>query len=192
MVFFVFLYLVFALYFKNFFTYHRAVTYTLFLTSILFSCGIYYILSLFRNKIVKIIIILVLSLVTVRSSYRTIYQLYWHPRIVDKSLVSLTTLNKNTSISQPFFTSDVFLGEYDLWKRLWQEYFLTDKLIVTRQNYPTEINNLQNVVLVLSEKNYLEREDKKIIYKNIVWQNQYYVLGEILPLEVAQDLKKYK
>lgn len=189
--FYVFLYLIFALYFKNYFTYHRAVTYTLFFTSILFSIGMFYIMTLFKNNFIKLVIIGAFFLMSARSSYRTIYQLYWHPRIVDKSLISLTELSNNKSVVGPFYTSDVFLGEYDLWKRLWQEYFLTDKLIITRQNYPTEVNNLQNVSMVLSEKNYLEREDKKIVYKNIVWHNQYYVLGEILPLEVTQDLKKY-
>lgn len=189
--FFTFLYLMFALVFKNYFTYHRAVTYTLFITPILFSCGMLGIIAFWKNKIFVITIMTVISLLSFRSAYRTIYQLYWHPRIVDKQLISLSELNINKNFKGPFFTSDVFLGEYDLWKRLWQEYFLIDKLIVSRQNYPTEIENMKDVTQVLSEKNYLKRYDKKITYKNIVWQNQYYLLGEIIPLEVADDLITY-
>jgi len=191
MGFFIFLYIAFAFYFKNFFTYHRTITYTTFFISILFSCGMLSIFKLFKNKIITIAIVIALTLMTIRSSYRTVYQLYWHPRIVDKSLISLTKLNNDKTITAPFYTSDVFLGEYDLWKRLWREYFLTDKLIVTRQNYPTEIKNLERIKQVLAEKSYLGQE-KKIIYKNIIWQNQYYQLGEITSLEVTKDFDQYK
>ncbi|MEK7633233.1 MAG: hypothetical protein AAB437_00120 [Patescibacteria group bacterium] len=191
MGFFVFLYLIFALYFKNFFTYHRTITYTVFFISILFSSGMLSVFDLLKNKVVTTIIIVIFTLMSIRSSYRTMYQLYWHPKIVDKSLISLTELNNNKSFTSAFYTSDVFLGEYDLWKRLWREYLLTDKYIVTRQNYPTERIFLEGMNLVLSEKNYLEGEGKKIVYKNIVWENEYYQLGEIKSIKVAKDLQKY-
>lgn len=187
--FFVFLYLVFAFYFKNFFTYHRTITYTSFFISILFSCGMLSIFDLLKNKFYTVLIIISLALMTTRSSYRTIYQFYWHPRIVDKSLISLTELSSNKSINKPFYTSDVFLGEYDLWKRLWREYMLSDKQIVTIQNYTTEKDYLKDIKLVLSEKNYLERDEKKIVYKNTVWNNKYYQLGEIVPIDVAKMLQ---
>ena len=191
MGFFIFLYLIFAFYFKNFFTYHRTITYTTFFISILFSIGILSIFDQLKNKTVTAIIVVIFTLMSIRSSYRTMYQLYWHPRMVDKSLISLTELNNKKSFASAFYTSDVFLGEYDLWKRLWREYMLSDKQIVTRQNYPTERGFLKGIKLVLSEKNYLEGEGKKIIYKNIVWENEYYLLGEIESIKVAKDLQKY-
>ena len=119
------------------------------------------------------------------------YQLYWHPRVVDKSLISLTKLNDDKGYNSAFFTSDVFLGEYDLWKRLWREYMLSDKSIISRQNYPTERAFLKNINLVLTEKNFIEGEGKKIVYKNIVWENEHYLLGEIEEINVAKDLQKY-
>ena len=128
---------------------------------------------------------------SIRSSYRTMYQLYWHPRVVDKSLISLTKLNDDKRYNSAFFTSDVFLGEYDLWKRLWREYMLSDKSIISRQNYPTERAFLKNINLVLTEKNFIEGEGKKIVYKNIVWENEHYLLGEIEEINVAKDLQKY-
>lgn len=143
------------------------------------------------GNILSLFVILIILLLSFRSAYRTIYQLYWHPYIVDKELLSLRELNNNKNIQEPFYTSDVFLGEYDLWKRLWREYVLTDKLIVTRQNYPTEKKNLEGIRWVLSEKNYTEREGKKLIYKTIVWDNAYYQLGEIMPVPIADDLLKY-
>lgn len=129
---------------------------------------------------------------TMRSAYRSMSQLYWHSRIVDKSLISLTELNNKKNINDAFFTSDVFLGEYDLWKRLWREYMLSDKSIISRQNYPTESKNLQGIELVLTEKNYLEGEGKKINYTKIIWENDFYKLGYIQPMKVANDLQKYK
>lgn len=189
--FFMFLYLAFSLYFKNFFTYHRTITYTNFFISILFSCGIVFILYFIKNKILSIITVVLFTLMTMRSAYRSMSQLYWHSRVVDKSLISLTELNNKKNFNNAFFTSDVFLGEYDLWKRLWREYMLSDKSIISRQNYPTEVGFLNGINLVLTEKNYLEGEGKKVIYKNVIWENEYYILGEIEKINVAKDLQKY-
>jgi hypothetical protein len=150
------------------------------------------IFNLLKNKIITTIVIIIFILMSARSSYRTIYQLYWHPRIVDKSLISLTELNNNKSFTKPFYTSDIFLGEYDLWTRLWREYMLSDKKIVTIQNYTTENKFLKGIELVLSEKDYLEREGRKIVYKNIIWKNQYYQLGEIEPTDVSLILQNKK
>lgn len=171
----------------NFFSYHRIITYTLFLYSILFSIGISSLFSKLKSKPLELLLIAFFLLLTFRSSLRTLYQFYWHAQVVDKSLISLNELNNNEKIKQPFFTSDVYLGEYNLWKRLWREYFLMNKEIVTLQNLPTEKNNLKGISLVLSEKNYLERDGKKLIYKNIVWENNYYQLGEISPMKKINE-----
>lgn len=173
--------------FPNFFSYHRIITYTLFLYSALFSIGIGVFLSSIKNRFIKSIGIVLLLFLSFRSAQRTLYQLYWHAQVVDESLISLTQLNNDKKITQPFFTSDVYLGEYHLWKRLWREYFLMDKEIVTLQNLLTEKDNLENISLVLAEKNYLEREGRKLIYKNIVWENEYYQLGEISPMRKIID-----
>lgn len=178
--------------FPNFFSYHRAITYSLFLYPILFGIGVCYLLSLTKNKIIIYGVLLVIAGLSLRSSYRSFYQFYWHPRVVDTSLTSLEALNQSKKITKPFFTSDVYLGESDLWNRLWPEYFLMNKLIVTRQNYSTERKYLSDIKLVLSPKQKLEYKGKKIVYKNIVWQNQYYQLGEIYPLDVAIDLQDKK
>lgn len=175
--------------FPNYYTYQKAITYSLFLFAVLFSVGIYEAIA--RRRFLLSLLVIIVLLFSFRSAYRTVYQLYWHPYIVDRELLSLRELNNNKNIQEPFYTSDVFLGEYDLWKRLWREYVLTDKLIVTRQNYPTEKKNLEGIRWVLSEKNYTEREGKKLIYKTIVWDNAYYQLGEIEPVPIAKDLLQY-
>ena len=68
---------------------------------------------------------------------------------------------------------------------------LSDKSIISRQNYPTEIGFLKGIDLVLTEKNYMSGEEKKVIYKKVIWQNEYYILGEIEKINVAKDLQKY-
>ncbi|MFA6390133.1 MAG: hypothetical protein WCX78_00135 [Patescibacteria group bacterium] len=172
-------YFVYKFIFPNYYTYFKAITYSLFFYSILFSIGLEYFINLFKNKIFLTVIIIIIFILSLRSAYRTIYQLYYHPRIVDRSLVSLESLNNNKKILEPFFTADVFLGEYDLWKRLWREYLLMDKNIVTQQNINQEDINKKNISYVLAEKDFLNYLEKKLIFKNIIWQNKFYQLGEV-------------
>lgn len=190
-VFFVLIYFVYRLVFRNYYTYHKAITYTIFFYTVFFGLGMNFLFSFLKSRLTKTIIVVIFLIFSARSAYRTIYQLYWHPYIVDAPLVSLRSLNKDRQMNEPFYTADVYLGEYDFWKRLWQEYMLMDELIVTIQNYPTEKNYLKNIRLVLSDKEYFERERKKIIYKKIVWENNYYQLGEIEPVSIASVLLKY-
>jgi len=173
----------------NFFTYHRAVTYTIFFFTILFSVGIATIFSLFKNKFIKLIIICIFLALVIRSTYRTLNLFYIHCQIIDRPLASLEELNSNKQIKEPFFTADVYLGEYNMWRRLWQEYFLKDKSIVSLQNYNSiEINKLKKVNLVLAEKSFMEREGKKIEFSKIAWENPYYILGEVKPISVTHGL----
>lgn len=175
--------------YPNYYLHLKSVSYLLFIFTILFSIGLVYLINLLKNKIVITLVVLAISFLSLRSAYRTVYQLYYHPRSVDKKLMSLEELNSNTKIKEVFFTSDVFLGEYDLWKRLWQEYLLSDKEILTRTNYLEE-KNLENVKLVLSEKEIQEYDHKKLVYRNIIWSNKYYELGEIEPIEISKYLQK--
>ncbi|HLD26641.1 MAG TPA: hypothetical protein VJB63_01655, partial [Patescibacteria group bacterium] len=175
--------------FPNFFTYHRAITYSLFLYPILFTSGVIYVLSFFHKNF-KYVVIAIVFILIARSAYRTTYQMYWHMRVVDKALISLEELNSAKNIPQPFYTADVFLGEYDLWKRLWREYFLMDRLIITSQNFPTEIPSLPEEYTVLAEKDIVEYQGKKLHFKTILWENEYYKLGKIEKIPYADDLEK--
>lgn len=176
--------------FPNFFSYHRAITYSLFLFPILFCSGFVWLAERLHKKYFTFVIIVIIFLLVARSAYRTIYQMYWHMRIVDKALISLQDLNLAKNIPQPFYTADVFFGEYDLWKRLWREYFLMNKLIVTRQNFPTELYFLPKNKYVLAEKGILEYQGKTLKFKNVIWENEYYKLGKIEPISYADDLNK--
>lgn len=182
-------YLVYWFVYPNYYLHLKLVSYLLFIFSVIFSIGLVSVLEKFKSKHLLLLSLTFFSFLAFRSSYRTIYQLYYHPRSVDRKLISLEQLNNNEKIQSAFFTSDVYLGEYDLWKRLWQEYLLSGKKIITRTNYLDE-KNKENVKLVLSEKEVQEYDHKKIIYKSIIWENEYYKLGEIEPTDVAKDLQK--
>lgn len=158
----------------NFFLYLRAITYTLFIYSALFGIGFITILSLFKNRLIKAIIIIFVAFLTLRSADRTLRRFYWHTQVVDKSIVSLGALDNNQQIIQPIFMPEIYLGEGNFWKKLWQEYMLSDKKIINLANYKAVQEFFPDKKLVLSEK-----KDKKIIYSDIVWQNKYYILGEI-------------
>ena len=122
---------------------------------------------------------------SLRSAHRTMSQLYYHQQSVSNKLVSLEELNSNPTINEPFLTSDVFLGEYDLWSRLWQEYFLGNKDIVSRSNF-VDVKDAVNIRLVLSDKSRQTFDHKTIKYKKIAWENQYYQLGEIEPMKILK------
>ena len=182
-------YFIYWFIYPNYYFHLKLVSYFLFIFSIIFSIGLVSVTKKFKNKHLLLLALVLFSFLAFRSSYRTIYQLYYHPRSVDRKLMSLEQLNGNDKIKSAFYTADVFLGEYDLWKRLWQEYLLDKKTIITRTNYLDE-KNLESVKLVLSEKDIQEYDHNKLIYKSIIWENEYYKLGEIELTEVVSDLQK--
>ncbi len=172
----------------NFFLYHRNITYSIFLFSVLFAIGISVLLSRF-NRISILVVIVILSAVTLRSYRRSFNQFYYHHATVDRSLISLQDLGSNTAVPRPFYTSEVFLGEYNLWRRLWQEYFLTETQIISNQNLPTEKyeKRLPKSIYVLAEKNKLSQGNKTIKFSKKVWENDFYILGELATKSDAKN-----
>lgn len=177
-------YILYRFFVPNYYTHLKTVSFMLFTFSIIFSFGMIIFLKLFRSKLFFIMSLIVFVLLVFRSSYRTFYQMYFHGKVVDKSLISLIELNDNKKINQTIISADAYLGEYDLWRRLWQEYFLYDKKIISLSNYSTLIDKVPKRKYVLSEKKLTEFDHKKIKYKKIIWQNEYYQLGEIKPLDI--------
>ena len=62
---------------------------------------------------------------------------------------------------------------------------LSDKQIITRTNLLDE-KKIIDIKLVLSEKEVQEYNEKKLIYKNIIWENKFYQLGEIEPMAILK------
>ena len=53
-----------------------------------------------------------------------------------------------------------------------------DKNLLAQKDLKIDFENLKQK-LVLANKEHVEFGDKKIVYKNIIWENKYYILGEI-------------
>lgn len=191
LLFFVLIYFFYSFINNHFFAYHRAVTYSIFLYTIFFSIGISVVVSKVKNKVITTGLIVVLLLLSLRTGYRTWVQFYNHHLTVDQSLISLQSLNNNKSFSQIIATSDIFYPEGDIWTRLWSFYFLPDKKILSRQNYKSVIKDIKIIPPVLYKKE-LYRNDPKISYTKILWENEYYILGEVDSLPVYEDLNIVK
>lgn len=172
-------YILYRFFIPNYYTHLKTVSFMLFTFSIIFSFGMIKFFEFFRSKLFFITSLIVFVLLIFRSSYRTFYQMYFHGKVVDKSLISLIKLNNNKKINQTVISADVYLGEYDIWRRFWQEYFLYDKKIISLSNYSTLVDKVPKKKYVLSEKKLTEFDHKKITYKKIIWENDYYQLGEI-------------
>jgi hypothetical protein len=173
---------------SNFFVYHRALTYSLFIYTTLFSIGMTIFLKKIRNKILVSGIVIALTFLVFRVSYRTWFQFYHHHRTVDKSLISLKELNQDKRFTGIIATSDIFYPEGDIWDRLWSFNFLPDKKILSRHNYKSVIKDLDSIPPVLYKKE-LYRNDPKTSFTNILWENKYYILGKTDTFPVHENLK---
>jgi len=103
-------YIVYWLIFSNYYLHLKLVTYLLFIFIALFSIGLFYLFRTLKNKFLLLFIIAIFTLLSIRSAYRTVYQMYYHPRVVDKKLISLEQLNNDKKIKSAFFTADFFFG----------------------------------------------------------------------------------
>ena len=171
----------------NYYTYHRALTYTLFIYVTFFAIG----LSVFLNRIhrhLSALVVIAILLLSGRSAIRTLQQFYWHHQTVDAALISLQELPPSFA-STPFFTDDMMVGEHNLWRRLWQEHLLSPYQIVSRQNYPTDYASTSNITLILSAKDTIRENADRLDYETIVWENKFYTLGTLHRLTIDPALK---
>lgn len=160
----------------NWFTYFRAITYSSFLFILLFLIGLGKMLDSINKIKVSIAAVVVIGVLTIRSATRTAQQMYYHHQTVDRELVSLSQV---PNIKVPTATADIFLGEYSLWIRLWREYMLMGKPIITRQNWTTDTDKLTVIDQLLVEKEKLNELSEKVNLKTKVWENRYYELYSV-------------
>ena len=162
---------------NNFFTYWRTLGYSIFLYSALLASAIGWLHEkMGRKNWLLLIVILGLLGFTGRSAVRSAKQMYYHHHSVDRALISLKEMPIQTT---PILTTDVVLGEYNLWIRLWREYMLTKQPIITRQNMLQDMIESESNRLLLIEKEKIAEVRKAIEFNEIIWENEYYELREI-------------
>lgn len=160
----------------NWFTYYRAITYSIFIYTIIFVAGLGVLFEKLKSKHVRILIIAIIALVVTRSSVRTAKQMYYHHHMVDASLISLGEVPRSSSV---IGTADLILGEYSLWIRLWREYILAGQPLLTRQNLTTDSAKLDVLGQILVEKERVEELGQRINLKQELWENSYYEIYEV-------------
>lgn len=191
------LFLAFNVFFRfispNFFVYHRTITYAIFIYSALFAVGMAALLSRLNKKSITLLVTLGILFFSLRSAQRTIFQMYHHMRTVNVPLISLQSLNHNVSITGPIITSDVYSPNYDVWTRLWREYFLQNKQLITLSNYGSVKKYITNATPVLLENDISAPYSPALLLTDIIWENEYYRLGRICQkteclIETKEDL----
>ena len=170
----------------HFFVFHRALGYSLFMWSALFAIGIAQYLESINSRVIVAVIIGVLTLATIRSTIRSLQQYYYHYRVID---YALSDLEKIPLIPEPIYTADVSLGEYDLWKRVWQEHFLRKQNIIDRQNYSLLSPEKRNSTLMLAEKSQVREHPDKFSFTSTIWESEWYILGKMKQIQVSEDLQ---
>lgn len=176
----------------NFFAYNRALTYTLPYMIILFTIGL---TSLYEKKkyffTIVIFILITLELLSVVKLNKRFIREHLS---VEKSYISIFEL-KNKNIKEPIYFESFIEDETSLWKQIWTGYFLYSKGVST---VPTVFsdnqfgNRVPNGSLALISKATPWLQSLKVIYKDIIWENDYYQLGHVCNDNDCLIESKYK
>ena len=176
----------------NFFSYNRALTYTLPFIIVLFSIGL---TSLYqKQKYFWSFIIVILISLELWSAVNLNKRFIKEHLSIEKSYISILDL-KEKNIKEPIYVESFIDEITPLWKRLWISHFLYSKNITPM---PTIFNNNQfenkvpNNGLVLISKPTPWFGSRKIIFNDIVWGNNYYNLGHICNADDCLIKSKYK
>jgi len=177
---------------NNFFAYNRALTYTLPFIIVLFSIGL---TSLFeKQKYFWSIIIVILICFELWSVVNLNKRFIREHLSVEKSFISIIDL-KNKNIIEPIYEESFINDATPLWRQIWTGYFLYTKKI---SQIPTILNNdlyenkVPNGSSVLISKSTPWFSSLKIIYKDIIWNNEYFNLGHICNSDDCLIKSKYK
>lgn len=170
----------------NFFVFNRVLGYTLFMWSTLFAVGLTHLFKSINRKLFTVLGLLILTLTSLRTIQRSMQQNYYHYRVVDQAL---STLELIPPVTGPFYTADIVLGEFDLWKRVWQEHFLRNQTLVDRQNYVLLAPADRTTKLVLAEKEKVRQYPELFDFTSIVWESEWYILGTPRTITVSEDLR---
>lgn len=176
-----------GLHISNFFAYNRAVTYVLPFFIVLFVIGFS---DLFRKKltvkiVLSVILIVFLSVSSLKLSkkFRTIYV------AIDKSIISLKEVPLD-KIKRPIYTEAFIDSSIPYWVQNWTGYFIYGNNF---SHWPIEFNADQSFnkipdnSLVLSGKYSRWYYPPKRIIKNVVWENEYYKIGEICNSDICLE-----
>jgi hypothetical protein len=176
----------------NFFDYNRALTYTLSFMIILFSIGLN---SLYeKQKHFWSVVIVILISLEIWSGVNLNKRFIKEHLSVEKSYISILDLKKK-NIKEPIYAESFIEEATSLWKQIWIGYFLYSKNISL---VPTifDSNQFENRVpdnsLILISKSTPWLNSLKVIYRDIIWSNEYYDLGHLCNTDDCLIESKYR
>ncbi|MFA6081598.1 MAG: hypothetical protein WC741_04290 [Patescibacteria group bacterium] len=170
---------------KNFFAYNRAVTYTLPFIIIFFVIGLSVIFE--KHKYLGLFLLIIFTGFTGFSAVKFNKRFIREHLVVDKSYISISEL-KNKKLTEPIYYEGFIEDQTPLWKQIWISYFLYSKDI---SKVPTVFDNSQyknrvpdgSLVLISRPTSWIG--SPSILFKNIVWSNNYYRLGRLCNSEAC-------
>ena len=176
----------------NFFAYNRALTYTLPFIVVLFSIGL---ISLYKKqKYFWSVIIVILISFELWSAIKLNKRFIKEHLSVEKSFISILDL-KDKNIEEPIYSEGFIEDATPLWKQIWTNHFLYS-MSISSTPIIFDDNQFENRVpnnsLVLISKPTPWFSSRKIIFKDIIWSNDYYQLGHICNNDDCLIKSKYK
>ena len=175
----------------NFFDYGRAISYTLPVFIIAFSIGFAYFFEKF--KLLSILPIVVLLSLELFSAKKLDTRFLFERFSVDKGYISLKDIRTKTQlIKKPGLIENQIDTNLPLWNLIWTPYFLNlNTPPITIANYDVN-NKIPEDSLVLISKIQRNFRTPKILFNNIIWENQYYKIGNICNVEDCLIKSKLK
>lgn len=161
----------------NFFVYNRIVTYMLPLLIVIFAIGIEYIVNL--KKVMGFGFIILFVALNTYSGLALVKKFMNSHLSVDRSLISLQELDKETTISEPVYLDQVILPQMSYWRMIWMEYFLyPNKNIISPSNYDKD-NPIKDGNLLLVQTSHFSYPPPKVALQPVVWSNGYFKVGRV-------------
>ncbi|MFH2085986.1 MAG: hypothetical protein ABII21_04350 [bacterium] len=161
---------------NNFFAYNRVVTYVLPVVLPWFVAGWIDIADKKRYLGLGVGVILIVA--SLWSGGRLIRRFTYNHITVDRSLMSLSELANNPSITEPIYLSEVVEGMGYYWRQIWTEYFLyPQKELVSSANLQEFKNGIvpEDALILVSKE--LWYRPPKLLFEQVVWENGFYKLG---------------
>lgn len=169
-----------GIYHPNFFVYNRALTYVLPIWLVVFTVGMTGLIYRFNKSIILKVIICLLIAGEIFSAVK-LNKKFIGGLSVDRSLVSLRDLKK-IKIAEPIYVEGFINDNFPLWKQNWLGYFIYTKnisIVPALFNLSEYENNVPDNSLLLLSKATPWVRPSYIIFRDIIWSNDYFQLGHI-------------
>ncbi len=176
----------------NFFSYNRALTYSLPFMVVLFSIGL---VDLYKNKkhFWGVVIMLLIGL-ELWSAIKLNKRFITEHLSIEKQFISILDL-KNRNIKEPIYSENFIEDQTPLWKQIWTNYFLysrkisSEPIIINSDQFENKVPN-NGLALIFKPTPWFAA--RKIIFNDIIFSNDYYLVGHICNSDDCLTKSKYK